>query len=300
MIRSKVKVLSAGHFLHCKSMGIFFVTWGRVTPKWIIRSGPKSLIPDVMAVLVTSKNDEDPIENEDAILRTRSNMGFFGTKGQVTPNRMVQSRPNSNFAEILCLSWLPASLLKIRSKMKTLSFDNIFPITSLWKILIAIETRVLSWSAPNPFAAFPHPNDASYRIWSRLANWPQRYSFESVDDDDRRTADHCYTISSPCEPSALVSWKSDFLFLICFKNCNNSARFNASANTTEIIIFLIHFTSIWWRSAMLTGYMKVKVSYLMRVVDESPKPILSRAHGRCFTSPAFSLGSYCWKQYQIK
>ena len=23
---------------------------------------------------------------------------------------------------------------------------------------------------------FPHPNDASYKIWSRLANWPQRYS----------------------------------------------------------------------------------------------------------------------------
>ena len=23
---------------------------------------------------------------------------------------------------------------------------------------------------------FPHPNDASYKIWSTLANWPQRYS----------------------------------------------------------------------------------------------------------------------------
>ena len=23
---------------------------------------------------------------------------------------------------------------------------------------------------------FPHPNDASYKIWSRLANWPQKYS----------------------------------------------------------------------------------------------------------------------------
>ena len=22
---------------------------------------------------------------------------------------------------------------------------------------------------------FPHPNDASYKIWSSLANWPQRY-----------------------------------------------------------------------------------------------------------------------------
>ena len=250
---------------------------------------------------MASKYDEDPIENEDAILRTRSNMGFFGTKVQVTPNRMVQSHPNSNFAEILCLSWLSASLRKIRSKMKTLSLDNIFPITSLWKILIAVETRVLSWSAPKPYAAFPPPRRRFIQNLIKIGQLASEiFKFESVDDDDRRTADHWYTISSPCEPSALVSWKSDFLFLICFKNCNNSARFNASANTTEIIIFLIHFTSIWWCSAMLTEYMKVKVSYLTRVVDESPKPISSQAHGRCFTSSAFSLGSYCWKQYPIK
>ena len=31
---------------------------------------------------------------------------------------------------------------------------------------------------------FPHPSDATHEIWSRLANWLQRYSFESVDDDD--------------------------------------------------------------------------------------------------------------------
>ena len=31
------------------------------------------------------------------------------------------------------------------------------------------------------------------------------FKFESVDDDDERTTDHWYTISSPCEPSAQVS-----------------------------------------------------------------------------------------------
>ena len=27
---------------------------------------------------------------------------------------------------------------------------------------------------------FPHPNDATYKIWSRLANWIQRYSNSNV------------------------------------------------------------------------------------------------------------------------
>ena len=31
-------------------------------------------------------------------------------------------------------------------------------------------------SAPKPYAAFPHPNDATHKIWWRLANWLQRYS----------------------------------------------------------------------------------------------------------------------------
>ena len=36
-----------------------------------------------MAVLVTCKFDEDPIKIESNIDRTRSNMGFFGSQGQV-------------------------------------------------------------------------------------------------------------------------------------------------------------------------------------------------------------------------
>ena len=32
---------------------------------------------------------------------------------------------------------------------------------------------------------FPHPNDATYKIWSRLANLPQRYSSLKVWMDDR-------------------------------------------------------------------------------------------------------------------
>ena len=43
-----------------------------------------------MAVLATCKFDEDPIKIECTIDRTRSNMGFFSTQGQVTLNSLMR------------------------------------------------------------------------------------------------------------------------------------------------------------------------------------------------------------------
>ena len=43
-----------------------------------------------------------------------------------------------------------------------------------------METRVLIQSARNLMQPFPHPNDATHKIWSRLANWLQRYSSSKV------------------------------------------------------------------------------------------------------------------------
>ena len=40
----------------------------------------------------------------------------------------------SNSSELLCLSWLPATLMMIRSKMNELAWRHHFPIISLWKI----------------------------------------------------------------------------------------------------------------------------------------------------------------------
>ena len=71
-----------------------------------------------MAAPFTYKFDEDPIKIEGTIDRTRSNMGFFATQGQVTPKWIVRSGQNSNSSKILWLSWLPARLMKIRSKVK--------------------------------------------------------------------------------------------------------------------------------------------------------------------------------------
>ena len=49
-------------------------------------------------------------------------------QGHVTPKWLIRSGRNSNSSEILCLSWLPASLTKIRSKMNELACGHYFPI----------------------------------------------------------------------------------------------------------------------------------------------------------------------------
>ena len=56
------------------------------------------------------------------------------TQGHVTPKWLIRSSWNSNSSAILWLSWLPASLTKIRSKMNKLAWRHHFPIISLWEI----------------------------------------------------------------------------------------------------------------------------------------------------------------------
>ena len=55
---------------------------------------------------------------------------------------------------------LPASMKKIRSKMKALeskSGHNIFPIITLWELFVAMETRVPILPGPKPNAINPPP-----------------------------------------------------------------------------------------------------------------------------------------------
>ena len=55
-------------------------------------------------------------------------MGIFpDAQGQLTPQCLVESGPNSNLSEILWLSSLLASMKKIRSKMKALACSQHFP-----------------------------------------------------------------------------------------------------------------------------------------------------------------------------
>ena len=52
---------------------------------------------------------------------------FQNTQGQLAPQSLVESGPNSSLSEILWLSSLPASMKKIRSKMKALEWTQHFP-----------------------------------------------------------------------------------------------------------------------------------------------------------------------------
>ena len=57
----------------------------------------------------------------------------FVTQGQVTQKWVVWSGSKSNSSELLCLSWLPATLMMIRSKMNELAWRQHFPILSVWE-----------------------------------------------------------------------------------------------------------------------------------------------------------------------
>ena len=90
------------------------------------------LILAFMPVLVTSNFDDDSIKNEQASMETafshyKSIGNCLDTQGQLTPYSVVQSARNSNLSEILCMSSLPASLKRIRSKTTEKRWRHCFP-----------------------------------------------------------------------------------------------------------------------------------------------------------------------------
>ena len=85
-----------------------------------------------MPVLVTSNFDDDSIKNERASMETPFShykyMGnFLDAQGQLTPKSVVQSGRNSNSSDILCMSSLPASIKRIRSKATEKRWRHHFP-----------------------------------------------------------------------------------------------------------------------------------------------------------------------------
>ena len=69
-----------------------------------------------MVVLVTCKNEEDPMNNKGARVATTfsphyKSMGIFpDAQGQLTPKSEVEPGRNSNLSEMLWLSLLPARM----------------------------------------------------------------------------------------------------------------------------------------------------------------------------------------------
>ena len=121
LIKSKMKELECSQdFSHYKSMGIFPDAQGPIWPNF-------ELVRDVMDVLITCKYEEDQIKNRGAGVFTTLNIKFSDAQGQITLKLVVVSGRNLNSYEMLCMFSLPASMKKIRSKMKVLECSQHFP-----------------------------------------------------------------------------------------------------------------------------------------------------------------------------
>ena len=80
------------------------------------------LVRDLMSVPVTCK-----IEDLIKIKACRVHNICSGAQGQGSQKLMIRCDRNSTTSEILCLSWLPESLMKNWSKIKVLSCPQEFP-----------------------------------------------------------------------------------------------------------------------------------------------------------------------------
>ena len=78
------------------------------------------LVKYFIPVLFICKFHKDWIKITQAVLRTKSNMGFFDAQEQMTPKWIVRSCWNSNLSKMLCLSRLSAVFLKIQWKLNML------------------------------------------------------------------------------------------------------------------------------------------------------------------------------------
>ena len=79
-----------------------------------------------MVVLVTCKNEEDPIINEGARVFTTLYINFSDAQGQITMELAVVSGRNLKPSKLLCMSSLPARMRMIESKMKELECSQDF------------------------------------------------------------------------------------------------------------------------------------------------------------------------------
>ena len=121
-IKLKIKVLDCSQdFSHYKSYGDF--SRRSRAAKSAVRSPIWSnfeLVQDFMVVLLTCKNEEDPIKKRGARVFTTLYINFSDVQGQITLMLVVVSGRNLNSSKLLCMSSLPARMRLIKSKRKEL------------------------------------------------------------------------------------------------------------------------------------------------------------------------------------
>ena len=121
-IKLKMKVLNCSQdFSHYKSMGIFSrrsrashsAVHGPIWSNFV-------LVQDFMVVLLTCKNEEDPMKNRGARVFITLYINFSDAQGQITLEFVVVFGQNLNSSKLSCMSSLPARITMIDSKMKEL------------------------------------------------------------------------------------------------------------------------------------------------------------------------------------
>ena len=85
------------------SLRIFFSKGqGQLTPQSLVGKGQNSKSTEILwVVLLTCKNEEDPIKNEGAKVLTRLYVVFSDAQGQVTLQSVVEFCRNSNSSKLL-------------------------------------------------------------------------------------------------------------------------------------------------------------------------------------------------------
>ena len=102
-------------------------------PIWSI----SKLVQDLMVILLTCKNEEDPIKNRGARVFTTLYINFSDVQGQITLVLVVVSGRNLNSFKLSCISSLPARMRLIKSKMKEIECSEDF---SHYKSMVIFQT----------------------------------------------------------------------------------------------------------------------------------------------------------------
>ena len=79
-----------------------------------------------MVLLITCKNEEDPIKKEGARVFTTLYINFSDAQGQITLGLVVVSGLNFNSSKLSCISTLSARMKMIHTKIKELEWSQHF------------------------------------------------------------------------------------------------------------------------------------------------------------------------------
>ena len=147
---------------------------GRILPKF-------ELIEAFIVVLVTCKNEEDPIKNEGARVLTRfSPLQVYGNffRRSRAANSAVLGRIWSNFELVQDIM---AVLVTCKYEEDPIKNEDARVLTR-FSSLLPYGSYPLPWKpeyqsdlTKNLMQPFPHPNDALDKIWLQSVHWSQRY-----------------------------------------------------------------------------------------------------------------------------